>query len=420
MSLAIVELIAKTNQDPVTLALDEQSNLILHDCSGICLPAPAGSSADKLSVLFAARRQDQVWQILQHCSELINELNQEPLTQYLARFLKIIEDLPAYTIIAALQPAASSYYLNLQRWRQNPLQNALQLVRFFIGAPDIRQFSLIIPPQAFPQEGLYLPHLHVRLHSRNGPVAVQADNHQIQFIWSDGFSITLPFGGYREPIAGNENHLIMGQWIDGWPILNNMPDTLQPVLATLSPQPINSVTIEHHELLQTGLEFLREVWPQAYASCRRFFNSVLIQPIQAEHTTSITMDALHGTLITSLRDPIQIGDALCHEGSHTRLNLCLMLDPLLQDDGVAEHPSPWRSDPRPLSGLLNGVHAFVNVCLYYQRVIAHTDSSGGAEHILELQRDKVLQAWDYLSPRAVPTELGLIFLTDLEQAIERL
>ena len=148
----------------------------------------------------------------------------------------------------------------------------------------------------------------------------------------------------------------------------------------------------------------------------------MLQPLpEAGHVTSVTLGRLQGSLIASLRDPVQVADALCHEGSHTRLGLLLHLDPLLQDDGAAVHPSPWRQDPRPLKGLLNGVHAFVNVCEFYRRrALKEPTLAAAADDVRELQRARVLQAWDYLEARADPTTLGQFVMDDLAAAVEAL
>jgi HEXXH motif-containing protein len=146
----------------------------------------------------------------------------------------------------------------------------------------------------------------------------------------------------------------------------------------------------------------------------------VLQPLpETGHVTSVTLGRLQGALIASLRDPVQVADALCHEGSHTRLGLLLHLDALLEDDGAAIHPSPWRQDPRPLKGLLNGVHAFVNVCEFYRRLAsAEPTLAAAAEGVRELQRGRVLQAWDYLTSRARPTALGAFVMDDLAAAVE--
>jgi HEXXH motif-containing protein len=126
-------------------------------------------------------------------------------------------------------------------------------------------------------------------------------------------------------------------------------------------------------------------------------------------------------LIASANNAIQIADAFCHEGSHARLALYLMLDPLLNNDPSSLYPSPWRKDERPLSGILNGVHAFVNVCEFYRRLAKHdNESSNYAKHMFLEQRSKILVASDLLFSVAKPTPMGRLFLTDLQAAVSRL
>ena len=58
---------------------------------------------------------------------------------------------------------------------------------------------------------------------------------------------------------------------------------------------------------------------------------------------------------------VQAG-AMVHEAAHQRLDAAFRLAPLFHpgtDDAI--YTSPWRTDPRPIRGVLSGVHAFVAV-----------------------------------------------------------
>ena len=92
--------------------------------------------------------------------------------------------------------------------------------------------------------------------------------------------------------------------------------------------------------------------------------------------------------------PVKVAEALCHELSHTRMSLVLELGPVLADDAQARHRSPWRRDPRPLIGLVNGVHAFLNVSRFYQK-LASVDArhKKEADRVSTVQREKINAAW---------------------------
>jgi HEXXH motif-containing protein len=56
-----------------------------------------------------------------------------------------------------------------------------------------------------------------------------------------------------------------------------------------------------------------------------------------------------------------------HEVQHLKLGAFLDVVPLLSDDGAARWYAPWRDDPRPLSGLLQGAYAHLGVAGFWRR-----------------------------------------------------
>jgi HEXXH motif-containing protein len=59
-------------------------------------------------------------------------------------------------------------------------------------------------------------------------------------------------------------------------------------------------------------------------------------------------------------------EAVVHEYGHQKLDAILALDPLFRGDGgEAIYYSPWKDDPRPLTGLLHAVYSFAIVLSFY-------------------------------------------------------
>ncbi|MEV6964791.1 HEXXH motif domain-containing protein [Hamadaea sp. NPDC051192] len=52
---------------------------------------------------------------------------------------------------------------------------------------------------------------------------------------------------------------------------------------------------------------------------------------------------------------------MVHEFQHSKLSAILDLTPMTDPHDTSRHFAPWRTDPRPLAGLLQGVYAFVGV-----------------------------------------------------------
>jgi HEXXH motif-containing protein len=77
-------------------------------------------------------------------------------------------------------------------------------------------------------------------------------------------------------------------------------------------------------------------------------------------------DAFGAALISSPPDAASLASLLVHEFQHTKLGAVYHLLTLYQDDGRARFYAPWRDDPRPLSGLLQGVYAFLGVTGFWR------------------------------------------------------
>jgi uncharacterized protein len=70
---------------------------------------------------------------------------------------------------------------------------------------------------------------------------------------------------------------------------------------------------------------------------------------------------------------------LIHEFQHVKLGAVLDLFDLYDTSDTKLYYAPWREDPRPLEGLLQGVYAHVAVVDYWRRALERGDT-GAAVH----------------------------------------
>ncbi|MFG2357686.1 HEXXH motif domain-containing protein [Streptomyces sp. NPDC048521] len=80
-------------------------------------------------------------------------------------------------------------------------------------------------------------------------------------------------------------------------------------------------------------------------------------------------DAFGGMLASLPPDPVTLAVTLVHEFQHTKLGGLLHLLTLEQDSGAERHYAPWRDDPRPLGGLLQGAYAFLGITDFWCRYL---------------------------------------------------
>ena len=66
-------------------------------------------------------------------------------------------------------------------------------------------------------------------------------------------------------------------------------------------------------------------------------------------------------------DPVTCAELLVHEVRHLVLGAVLDLADLTRSDDGSRYYAPWRDDPRPVSGLLQGAYAFFGVAGFWRR-----------------------------------------------------
>lgn len=113
---------------------------------------------------------------------------------------------------------------------------------------------------------------------------------------------------------------------------------------------------------------LRAAWPVlSPASAAQIAAMVRVivpfrPPESGDFHISISSPQVFGTVAMSRQpDKYACAETLVHETQH--LKLCALLDLVmlaLEDDG-RRYYAPWRPDPRPISGLLQGAYAFLGV-----------------------------------------------------------
>ncbi|HTR95195.1 MAG TPA: HEXXH motif domain-containing protein [Trebonia sp.] len=118
---------------------------------------------------------------------------------------------------------------------------------------------------------------------------------------------------------------------------------------------------------------LRAAWPVlSPASAAQIAGMVRVivpyrAPESGDFSISVSSPQVFGTVAMSRQpDKYLCAETLVHETQH--LKLCALLDLVtltLPDDGQRYY-APWRPDPRPVSGLLQGAYAFLGVSGFWR------------------------------------------------------
>jgi HEXXH motif-containing protein len=82
---------------------------------------------------------------------------------------------------------------------------------------------------------------------------------------------------------------------------------------------------------------------------------------------SASCDEAFAAIVASMPDDAeQLAVTLVHETQHVKLGALLHLVSFVDDTGGPLVYAPWRDDPRPLSGILQGIYAFVGITDYWR------------------------------------------------------
>ncbi len=174
--------------------------------------------------------------------------------------------------------------------------------------------------------------------------------------------------------------------------------------------------------LATAWEWIRRELP-AYAPGLAAGLSV-VTPLREAATgadiSSAARDAFGAVAIARSGDPRTLACLLVHEFQHVKLGAVLDLTDLYDPGCERLFYAPWRPDPRPLEGLLQGTYAHIAVVDYWRarwRTAADEGEARGAEVRFARWREQTVAAAGTLAGSGALTELGERFVTAMAQTL---
>jgi uncharacterized protein len=84
-------------------------------------------------------------------------------------------------------------------------------------------------------------------------------------------------------------------------------------------------------------------------------------------TSSSSVENFGAIALSPPGGPRDFAVALAHEVQHLKLAALLGMVPLTKPDDGRRFYAPWREDPRPISGLLQGAYAFLGVSRFWRQ-----------------------------------------------------
>jgi uncharacterized protein len=121
--------------------------------------------------------------------------------------------------------------------------------------------------------------------------------------------------------------------------------------------------------------------------------------------SSSSRDTFGAIALSEPSDPCTLAVTLAHETHHLKLSALLDVVPLTLPDDGRRFYAPWRDDPRPVSGLLQGAYAYLGVSRFWRRQRQVAEGSDAIRAHAEFAQ------WRAASARVVRTLLSCGQLT---------
>lgn len=173
------------------------------------------------------------------------------------------------------------------------------------------------------------------------------------------------------------------------------------------------------EMLPDAWSLLASGHPAAAAEIAAVVSSIVPRsrpPVGA--VSSSSAEAFGAIAMSSPPDAVTCAELLVHEVRHLVLGAVLDLAKLTRPDDGSRYYAPWRDDPRPVSGLLQGAYAFLGVAGFWRRQRLRQESSGRGHVAFARWRTDAAQAVRTLQASGQLTGTGMEFAAEMARVLD--
>jgi HEXXH motif-containing protein len=148
-------------------------------------------------------------------------------------------------------------------------------------------------------------------------------------------------------------------------------DPYRGLYEPVSPRRLPDAEVDEWDRLLAGAwQLLTEHLPDVADALTAGLDSVVPrQAVGPRANSASTEEAFGSAVIARPSDATSLAAALVHEFQHIRLGGLLQLVRLYDDDPRERCYVPWRDDPRPIAGVLQGIYAFFGVTMLWRELM---------------------------------------------------
>lgn len=184
---------------------------------------------------------------------------------------------------------------------------------------------------------------------------------------------------------------------------------------------------EMTSVLSSSLEIIKWYNPELYNEMRLISPTIqFIQDLTAhpDKLVSFSDNMVPGALYVRVRlnnkfaDPYDLADSLIHEHRHQKMYLLEKLTSVVDSD-IPYVSSPWREEPRPVSGLFHAVFVFAELQSYWASLIDKPGNVGTRAKITLESYSSMLREGICTLKSVKLTSIGYQLLSELEKIVDK-
>jgi HEXXH motif-containing protein len=151
--------------------------------------------------------------------------------------------------------------------------------------------------------------------------------------------------------------------------LELLVDVVDPFRMPAAPNLATAVNLHHwSSAFQTAWLLLKEHHSSVAAEVAGLIQVIVPLTTPPHGQVSSSSPETSGAIaLSEPSDACTLASTLAHEVQHVKLSALLDLIQLTQPDDGRRFYAPWRDDPRPISGLLQGAYAYLGVSGFWRR-----------------------------------------------------
>lgn len=161
-------------------------------------------------------------------------------------------------------------------------------------------------------------------------------------------------------------------------------DDVDPYRGAYEPLPPQRIApseaVEWQRLLSSAWTLLAHVTPEIADELCAGFESITPGPLSLFRPSSASSsDAFGSAVLDRPKNAANLAAMIVHEFQHSKLAGLSTITQLCENDPRERFYAPWRSDPRPVNGLLQGLYAFLGMTSFWREMSAREDRSATLE-----------------------------------------